>query len=61
MLVTAPSSHLLATTVRGNLSIATVEQNTRATRHDPATGRGQVEFDILIQDDLLLINQGTNL
>ena len=42
--------------LEGNLSIgfATVEQNTRATRHDPTTGRGQVEFDILIQVDLAI-------
>jgi hypothetical protein len=42
--------------LEGNLSIgfATVEQNTRATRHDPSTGRGEVEFDILIQDDIAI-------
>jgi hypothetical protein len=40
--------------LEGNLTIgsALVEQNTRATRHNTATGRGEVEFDILIQDDI---------
>jgi len=42
--------------LEGNLSIgnATVVQNTRATRHVIATGRGEIEWDILIQDDLAI-------
>ena len=42
--------------LEGNLTIgaATVEQNTRATRHVPATGRGEIEWDILIQDDIAI-------
>ena len=54
---TAPVFNLLVTMKflrELSIGFATVEQNTRATRHDPATGRGQVEFDILIQDDLAI-------